>query len=832
MSVETLSLPVSGDVLVNNATNTLTSGSRILTFDVSGLSADRTLTVPNTDAVLPIKSGTDLILGSSTGSYGANCIGIGYNMVYHSSASNVILLGTGATSTQNNSLNIGSQYTGLYVPGLPSDAGTHQLFFNSSTGKITYGALASAVYNGTVDAPGLAFANDLDTGFYKSTNLYLSTGAQAAASFTDTAIKAAYATPPSYTFISDPDTGLGCDGTKTSIYAGGTEMLRFHESCTRIGSLGTASAPSISFLLDTDTGIYSAGNKLNFSTGGIQKMQIDTSLKAINYKMTNNDYITDSGSVLLAGHNNAAVSVSNSVVLNKTFVGSNFNYTFVGKLLPITGGQFGAALAASNDALNLIVGCTGEAAVYIYTRSTTSAEFSLSTRITNSGQFGCCVAMSGDGQTVAIGDTTAETTYVYSQASGTWLLTASLSNTASAFSCQLDYYGNTLAVGAPTSATNVGGVYMYSKTSGSWVQIGSKLTPSDNTGASQFGYAIKLMQHGRKFYASGPTNNTNAGAVWIFTYNDSAWTQSGSAVTRTGVTGDYYGYNIEAGEDFLIMCSGPLASSRHGHLFSWKDGQWLENSSQLTLSAGSYLKVAASSSRILLSNSTGMSLCSANGITVNSSFGTESASICLPCDEVIISGAPNEDTKGAVYYYQSETRIAYMNNGLKASGYGFKDFDSNSAITITSNIISITQHHKLSTDLYEPNTDNVITLGTTSKRFKEIYCTNTITTSDRRLKFNIKKSELGLDFLLKLRPVKYSWLKSDEKNKVLRNQDNEEHYGFLAQEVDALLQLYDSNYDIVSKPIDGPWGIRYEQFLPIIVNALKELSQLKVKCED
>ena len=58
-----------------------------------------------------------------------------------------------------------------------------------------------------------------------------------------------------------------------------------------------------------------------------------------------------------------------------------------------------------------------------------------------------------------------------------------------------------------------------------------------------------------------------------------------------------------------------------------------------------------------------------------------------------------------------------------------------------------------------PETDNSYTLGTSSKRWSQVYAaTGTINTSDGRLKTNIVDSPLGLGFILECRPRAYQWL--------------------------------------------------------------------------
>ena len=58
-------------------------------------------------------------------------------------------------------------------------------------------------------------------------------------------------------------------------------------------------------------------------------------------------------------------------------------------------------------------------------------------------------------------------------------------------------------------------------------------------------------------------------------------------------------------------------------------------------------------------------------------------------------------------------------------------------------------------------TDNTYDLGNSSFRWDDVRATNgTIQTSDRNLKTQISGSDLGLDFINDLNPVKYQWLSS------------------------------------------------------------------------
>ncbi len=86
--------------------------------------------------------------------------------------------------------------------------------------------------------------------------------------------------------------------------------------------------------------------------------------------------------------------------------------------------------------------------------------------------------------------------------------------------------------------------------------------------------------------------------------------------------------------------------------------------------------------------------------------------------------------------------------------------------------------------------------------------------SDKRLKKNIKEIGVGLDFILKLRPVEYQLLKGDERT----------NFGFIAQDIE---QLVGTNNSILT--IDGDkdrtLGLRYTDFIAPLVKAIQEQQQ-------
>lgn len=120
-----------------------------------------------------------------------------------------------------------------------------------------------------------------------------------------------------------------------------------------------------------------------------------------------------------------------------------------------------------------------------------------------------------------------------------------------------------------------------------------------------------------------------------------------------------------------------------------------------------------------------------------------------------------------------------------------------------------------------PATNNTYSLGNSSYRFTEVYATNgVINTSDRREKKEIKDSNLGLEFIQKLRPVSYQWN---------TGVDSDIHYGLIAQEAEQAVQEIRGDRkptSIVTRdPQSDRYGVRYSELISPLIKAVQELSQ-------
>tara|TARA_R100001463_G_scaffold29672_1_gene67510 strand:- start:152 stop:1306 length:1155 start_codon:yes stop_codon:yes gene_type:complete len=143
----------------------------------------------------------------------------------------------------------------------------------------------------------------------------------------------------------------------------------------------------------------------------------------------------------------------------------------------------------------------------------------------------------------------------------------------------------------------------------------------------------------------------------------------------------------------------------------------------------------------------------------------------------------------------------------------------------------------------EPMDNDTYDLGTSSKKWDDVYATNgSIQTSDRTQKNTIVDSDLGLSFVNKLKPVSYKF-----------NNKTRTHYGLIAQDVETVLSdiskpttgfagfIKEAIPDIVYKEAEAnipegkkagdlkvaahtEYGLRYGEFISPLIKAVQELS--------
>jgi len=131
--------------------------------------------------------------------------------------------------------------------------------------------------------------------------------------------------------------------------------------------------------------------------------------------------------------------------------------------------------------------------------------------------------------------------------------------------------------------------------------------------------------------------------------------------------------------------------------------------------------------------------------------------------------------------------------------------------------------------------DNRVCIGNNSVTNASIKVDWTVT-SDKRDKTDVEPLKMSLDFINKLNPVTYRWdMRSDYDNQTPNGTHKKPQLlaGFLAQDVEAIERTY--GYKVENKTAvltnvqkNGDYGLTYAKFIPVLINAVKELSA-KVK---
>lgn len=261
---------------------------------------------------------------------------------------------------------------------------------------------------------------------------------------------------------------------------------------------------------------------------------------------------------------------------------------------------------------------------------------------------------------------------------------------------------------------------------------------------------------------------------------------------------------INSGNFTLGVDASYNTSFGHSSLTSLTDGQ--NNSafgygSLYTNSSG--LQNSAFGGRSLYSNTTG---------NYNSAFGYYS---------LYLNDGGNDNS--AFGYYSLQANIsgtqnsAFGNSSLQSTTGSYNTAIGNSSgnnITSGSNNICIGYNTTVPTG----TASNQVRIGNTSITNAGIQVAWAVT-SDRRLKSKILDSNLGLEFISKLRPVSYTRI-NDEQQSI--------EFGFIAQEVEDVLKQYEVNnpgmLTIDDKEI---YSLRYNDLFAPIVKSIQELKREK-----
>jgi FG-GAP repeat len=298
-----------------------------------------------------------------------------------------------------------------------------------------------------------------------------------------------------------------------------------------------------------------------------------------NAKLTPADQSGDAGfggSVAVSADGNTALiggtSDNNNVGAAWVFTRSGSTWSQQGPKLTASdetgAGRFGSSVALSADGNTALIGGASDnnnvGAAWVVTRSgsTWSQQGPKLTGSTATGgqlplmpSFGYSVALSADGNTAVIGapfegngPLTYGAAWVFTRSGSTWTqqgpkLTATDQTPSTRFgwSVALSTDGNTALIGDPFDKDNrplmSGAARVFTRSGSTWTQQGPKLTATDETLSARFGWSVALSRDGNTALIGGTSDNNNMGAVWVFTRSGSTWNQQGAKLTASDETG-------------------------------------------------------------------------------------------------------------------------------------------------------------------------------------------------------------------------------------------------------------------------------------------------------
>ncbi|MCC7160712.1 hypothetical protein IT399_03270, partial [Candidatus Nomurabacteria bacterium] len=206
------------------------------------------------------------------------------------------------------------------------------------------------------------------------------------------------------------------------------------------------------------------------------------------------------------------------------------------------------------------------------------------------------VSISSDGNTAIVGgygdDSNKGAAWIFTRTDGVWsqqgsklVGTGAVGNAAQGYSVAISSDGNTAIVGGRVDDSNKGAAWIFTRTDGVWSQQGSKLVGTGAVGNADQGYSVAISSDGNTAVVGGKSDDSNKGAVWIFTRTDGVWSQQGSKLVGTGAVGNAaQGVSVSLSSDSnTAIVGGSVDDSNKGAawIFTRTDGVWSQQGSKL-----------------------------------------------------------------------------------------------------------------------------------------------------------------------------------------------------------------------------------------------------------
>lgn len=661
---------------------------------------------------------------------------------------------------------------------------------------------------------------------------------------------------PSLASLSPGDSGkvLSWNGTSwVALPAGAGDFLK-DGSVNMTGPMkaldGSQTAPGYAFVGSTNSGLFYVAGSMGLSYGGNQKMAIHSSGVGINKSTTPTGMLDVKGSIVMSGSSSGYVGFQPQASAGSTIYTLPSSDGTSNQVLQTTGaGVLQWATMSGGAAIGTFAGMAmGADAV---PNCTAAQKLQMSAGPTYS--WSCVVDDNVDNTRVSkAGDTMTGTLNL--PAGGLIVGASELYvngnvgiGTASPTQ-KLQVVGGDIAVGS-TNGYRIGAqsILRHTVSSGN-LALGVNAVNIAASGAQNIGIgtnALGGLSTGNDNVSIGPDAldalntgafnvaiGTNAlGSLTANTSNTAIGYSAGAVVT--GANNTMIGYNAgnttTFGNSNIIIGANAVASTP-GMSNSLVIGSHIFGSNTGNIGFG----VPSPVSSLQFNGTT------ARDISVERNIGSIGNSLTLLAGG---AGSGTTNTAGGDLFLSSGVATGSSQSNIQfktAGGGGSGSTDSNPAVKMI-----ITGTGKVGVGTVSPTFplqvngtiapvgDGTFDIGGPANRYLNIYATSgVVNTSDARQKREILDSDLGLNFISKLRPVSYYWKKGG---------DNYLHYGVIAQETERALASIKAesgrvhqvdNVIVTHDEKTDAYGVRYSELIAPLIKAVQELYASLTKTDE
>lgn len=200
---------------------------------------------------------------------------------------------------------------------------------------------------------------------------------------------------------------------------------------------------------------------------------------------------------------------------------------------------------------------------------------------------GYSTALSADGSTAVLGAPDAEgvngAVYVFHKSGGTWQQDAELTQTdlpyvEIGFSVSVSDDGRTIAAGAINGTG--GRVYVFTRQDTAWTQTAEFAPPAGSPYTHQIGYAVSVSGDGSTIATGDFASDSDQGSVLVYDKTADSWSSGTALRASDGAAGDFLGYqsSVSLSRDGSAIAVGALDKGNGAvYTFARQDGAWTQD---------------------------------------------------------------------------------------------------------------------------------------------------------------------------------------------------------------------------------------------------------------